>query len=406
MTTQLAPLSTAELAELAGATETEVDRMVGLGILVPRDRSRPFLATDVQKMRLAKACEQAGLPMEGIASAIRAGRLSFAFLEASPFRRWAVRSAQTYQAVSQETGMPLELLRAALESMGFASMAPDGRIREDELEIVPLLQLGHATGVLDQAWITRVGRTFAEGMRLVAKAENEAYHARFEMPMLEAGLDQRQSMEAASRMGGDFNPLVDRALLAIYRRQQELAWTEHLVEHVETALEETGVLGRPERVPAMCFLDLAGYTRLTEERGDQAAAELAASLAVLVDRSSRDRGGVPVKWLGDGVMFHFWDPAGAALAALSMAEELPLAGLPPAHVGVVAGPVVAQGGDYFGRTVNLAARFAAHARAGQVLVSQSVVETASPQGVIFVELGDVRLEGISRPVRVFEARRA
>jgi len=406
MTTQLAPLSTAELAELAGATETEVDRMVGLGILVPRDRSRPFLATDVQKMRLAKACEQAGLPMEGIASAIRAGRLSFAFLEASPFRRWAVRSAQTYQAVSQETGMPLELLRAALESMGFASMAPDGRIREDELEIVPLLQLGHATGVLDQAWITRVGRTFAEGMRLVAKAENEAYHARFEMPMLEAGLDQRASMEAASRMGGDFNPLVDRALLAIYRRQQELAWTEHLVEHVETALEETGVLGRPERVPAMCFLDLAGYTRLTEERGDQAAAELAASLAVLVDRSSRDRGGVPVKWLGDGVMFHFWDPAGAALAALSMAEELPLAGLPPAHVGVVAGPVVAQGGDYFGRTVNLAARFAAHARAGQVLVSQSVVETASPQGVIFVELGDVRLEGISRPVRVFEARRA
>ena len=406
MTTQLAPLSTAELAELAGATETEVDRMVGLGILVPRDRSRPFLATDVQKMRLAKACEQAGLPMEGIASAIRAGRLSFAFLEASPFRRWAVRSAQTYQAVSQETGMPLELLRAALESMGFASMAPDGRIREDELEIVPLLQLGHATGVLDQAWITRVGRTFAEGMRLVAKAENEAYHARFEMPMLEAGLDQRESMEAASRMGGDFNPLVDRALLAIYRRQQELAWTEHLVEHVETALEETGVLGRPERVPAMCFLDLAGYTRLTEERGDQAAAELAASLAVLVDRSSRDRGGVPVKWLGDGVMFHFWDPAGAALAALSMAEELPLAGLPPAHVGVVAGPVVAQGGDYFGRTVNLAARIAAHAGASQVLVSGGVADSAPPQGVRFVEAGEVRLKGFAHPVRLLEAHRA
>jgi len=399
-------LSAAGLADLAGVTEAEVERLVELGILVARDGAGPFRETDVQRVRLATACEQAGLPMEGIASAIRAGRLSFAFLEASPFRRWAVRSAQTYQAVSQETGMPLELLRAALESMGFASMAPDGRIREDELEIVPLLQLGHATGVLDQAWITRVGRTFAEGMRLVAKAENEAYHARFEMPMLEAGLDQRESMEAASRMGGDFNPLVDRALLAIYRRQQELAWTEHLVEHVETALEETGVLGRPERVPAMCFLDLAGYTRLTEERGDQAAAELAASLAVLVDRSSRDRGGVPVKWLGDGVMFHFWDPAGAALAALSMAEELPLAGLPPAHVGVVAGPVVAQGGDYFGRTVNLAARFAAHARAGQVLVSQSVVETAPPQGVIFVALGDVRLEGISRPVRMFEARRA
>jgi adenylate cyclase len=406
METQLAPLSTSELAELAGATEAEVDRMVGLGILVQRDRARPFLATDVQKVRLAKACEQAGLPMEGIASAIRAGRLSFAFLEASPFRRWALRSTQTYRQVSQETGVPLELLRAALASMGFASVAPDERIREDELEIVPLLQLGHATGVLDQAWMTRVGRTFAEGLRLAAKVENEAYHARFEMPMLEAGLDQRETMELASRLGGDFNPLVDRALLAMYRRQQELAWTEHLVEHVETALKQTGVLGRPGRVPAMCFLDLVGYTRLTEERGDQAAAELAGALAVLVDRSSREQGGVPVKWLGDGVMFHFWDPAGAALAALGMAEELPAAGLPPAHVGVVAGPVVAQGGDYFGRTVNLAARIAARASAGQVLVTQSVVETASPQGVRFVELGEVRLQGISRPVRVFEARRA
>jgi adenylate cyclase len=406
MGTQLGPLSASALAELAGATEPEVDRMVALGILVRRDRPRPFLATDVQKVRLAAACERAGLPMEGIAAAIRAGRLSFAFLEAAPYRRWAVRSARTYRQVSRETGVPLELLGRALESMGFARAAPDEPMREDELEIVPLLQLGHATGVLDQAWMTRVGRTFAEGLRLAAKAENEAYHARFEMPLLEAGLDQRQTMEVASEMSGDFNPLVDRALLAIYRRQQELAWTEHLVEHVETELEAAGVLGRPGRVPAMCFLDLAGYTRLTEERGDAAAAELAGTLAVLVDRSSRDRGGVPVKWLGDGVMVHFRDPAGAAVAALGMAEELPAAGLPPAHVGVAAGPVVAQGGDYFGRTVNLAARIAARASAGQVLVTQSVVESASPDGVTFVELGDVRLQGISRPVRVFEARRA
>ena len=60
--------------------------------------------------------------------------------------------------------------------------------------------------------------------------------------------------------------------------------------------------------------------------------------------------------------------------------QLPEAGLPPAHVGVAAGPVVVQGGDYFGRTVNLAARIAARAGAGQVLVSQSVVEAARPEG--------------------------
>ena len=72
---------------------------------MPRDGAGPFRETDVQKVRLAAACEQAGLPMEGIAAAIRAGRLSFAFLEAAPFRRWAVRSTRTYRQVSKETGV-------------------------------------------------------------------------------------------------------------------------------------------------------------------------------------------------------------------------------------------------------------------------------------------------------------
>jgi class 3 adenylate cyclase len=400
------PLSAAGLAELAGATEAEVERMIDLGILVPRDGAGPFLASDVQKIRLATACEEAGLPMEGIASVIRTGRLSFAFLEAPTYRRWAVRSARTYRQVSEEAGVPVDVLRDALESMGFARAAPDDPIREDELEVVPLVRLVHTTGVLDRPWMARVGRGFAEGMRLIANVENEAYHARFEVPLLESGADQRTAMELASRMSGDFTPLVDRALMGIYRRQQELAWTEHLVEHIETELEAAGALGRPERVPAMCFLDLVGYTRLTEERGDQAAAELATSLSVLVQRSSREHGGVPVKWLGDGVMFHFREPAGAVLSALRMVRQLPEAGLPPAHVGVAAGPVVAQAGDFFGRTVNVAARIAASAGEGQVLVSERVAEAAPLPGVTFVELGELRLKGISRPVRVLEARPA
>ncbi len=73
---------------------------------------------------------------------------------------------------------------------------------------------------------------------------------------------------------------------------------------------------------------------------------------------------------------------------------------------MTAGPVVAQGGDYFGRTVNLAARIAARAGAGQVLVSGSVAEAAPPTGVTFVEFGELRLKGIARPVRVLEARGA
>jgi adenylate cyclase len=399
-------LSASGLADLAGVTELEVARLVELGILVVRDGADPFLETDVQKVRLAAACEQAGLPMEGIAAAIGAGRLSFAFLEAAPFRRWAVRSARTYRAVSEETGVPLETLGAVLESMGFARVSPDEPMREDELEVVPLLQLGLSSGILDLAWLTRLGRAHVEGLRLIATAWGEAYQARFEQPVLASGADQRTAMELAAQLGVDFLPLVDPALLAIYRRQQELLWTEGLVERIEDELEAVGVLGRPGRVPAMSFLDLVGYTRLTEEQGDRAAAALAEALALLVDRSAREYGGVPVKWLGDGVMVHFREPAGAVLSALRMVAQLPEAGLPPAHVGVAAGPVVVQGGDYFGRTLNLAARIAARAGPGQVLVSQSVAESASPEGVSFVELGELRLKGIARPVRLLEACRA
>jgi adenylate cyclase len=396
-------LSASELADLAGTTAAEVERLVELGILVARDGAGPFLETDVQKVRLASACGRAGLPMAGIAAAIRAGRLSFAFLEAAPYRRWAVRSAKTYRRVSQETGVPLDLLRGALEAMGFARMAPDEPMREDELEIVPFVQLAHTTGVFDLAWLARLGRAHADALRLVATAWGDAYQARFEGPVLASGASQQTAMEEAARLSVDFLPVVDPALLAIYRRQQELVWTEGLVERIEDELEAAGVLGRPGRVPAMCFLDLVGYTRLTEERGDAAAAALAETLAVLVGRSAREHGGVPVKWLGDGVMVHFRDPAGAVLAALRLVRQLPEAGLPPAHVGVAAGPVVAQGGDYFGRTVNLAARIAARAGAGQVLVSQSVVEAASPEGVAFVDVGEVRLKGFTGPTRLLEA---
>ena len=401
------PLSAAELAELAGVTPAEVERLAGLGILIAREGAGPFRASDARKVRLAMACEDAGLPLEGIGTAIRAGLLSFAFLEAAPFRRWAVRSARTYRQVSQETGVPLEVLAAALESMGFARAAPDEPMREDELEIVPLLRLVRSTGILDLPWTTRVGRAWAEAMRLVARVENDAYHARFELPAMASGAPERDTLQRAAELATDFPPLADRALLGMYRRQQELAWTEHLVEHIEAGLERAGVAGMPQRVPAMCFLDLVGYTRLTEQRGDRAAAELAGALAVLVDRAARDHGGQPVKWLGDGVMVHFRDPAGAVVAALELVERLPPAGLPPAHVGMAAGPVVAQGGDFFGRTVNLAARIAARAGAGQVLVSRRVAELAAAEGVAFVGAGPpLRLDGIDRPVRVLEARRA
>jgi class 3 adenylate cyclase len=90
-------------------------------------------------------------------------------------------------------------------------------------------------------------------------------------------------------------------------------------------------------------------------------------------------------------MFFFKWPGAAVLSALEMVQEAPAAGLPPAHVGIHAGPIVVQDGDYFGRTVNLAARIAGHAEAGQVLVTDEVIAAAESDGVRFEALGPVRL---------------
>ena len=400
-------LTAAGLARLAGVGEAEIGRMVELGVLVPRDGPAPFLARDLHKLRLAMACERAGLPMDGIAAAIRAGRLSFAFMEAVPYAALGrplgpdLPAGERRRPASPSTTCGPPWRRWASPGCRRTSRSARTSWRWSRWCGWP-----SPAGIFDPAWIARVGRAYAEGLRLAAQVETESYQARFEEPVLAAGLGQRRAMELASELAAEFLPLVDRALMGIYRRQQELVWTEHQVLNVEAALEEAGAIARPERVPAMCFLDLAGYTRLTEERGDQAAAELAGTLAVLVERSSRAHGGTPVKWLGDGVMLHFRDPAGAVEAALAMVGQVPEAGLPPAHVGVAAGPVVVQGGDYFGRTVNLASRVAARAQAGQVLVTAPVAQAPSPGGVTYTDLGELRLKGFTAPVRVLEARRA
>ena len=252
----------------------------------------------------------------------------------------------------------------------------------------------------------RIGNLYAEALRRIALAETEVYHSGIEMPLLRSGLGERRTMELASEVSEEFTELLDQALIAIYRRQQELTWTEHQVEHIEQALEAAGVRLPPGQPPAMCFLDLAGYTRLTEERGDEEAAALAARLSDIVRHRPRQHRGEAVKWLGDGVMFHFRDPSGAVVSALDLVQDVPAAGLPPAHVGVAAGPVIRQGGDYFGRTVNLASRIADHARGGQVLVSEPVVAMTSVAGVRFDGMGPIELPGLTSPIRLFEARRS
>ena len=398
-------LSPTELAARAGVSPEEVERLVNFGILVPRGGGRPFRAADALKVRVARACETGGLPMEGMAEAIRAGLLSFAFVESWPFEHESSRRPQTQLELAEEAGLSFESLRGLVEAFGFVRPEPEDVVPDAERPIVLLAGRLAELEIVEEALLARLGHVYAEAFRRIALAETEVYHTGVEVPLLRSGVGESRAMELASSLSPALTGMLDDAVRGAYRRQQELTWTEHQIEHVEQALEDAGV-SFPEIPPtAMSFLDLTGFTRLTEEHGDAEAAALAGRLADIVQRGSRTHGGEAVKWVGDGVMFRFPDPSAAVVASLDLVQEIPAAELPPAHVGVAAGPVIRQGGDYYGRTVNLASRISDRAASGQVLVSEPVVEKASVPGVRFVGIGAIELQGLKAPVDLFEARR-
>jgi adenylate cyclase len=391
-----------DVARRAGVDPDYVDRLIELGILKPEgDVLSPG---DVLRARWVHGLDQAGVPLEGMAAAVRDGVLSFSFLDGAAFGRFAELSSTTFRELSERTGIPLDLLKVVREAVGFAEPAPEDLAREDELSVVPAIELQLSKGfrpVVIERWL----RVCGDSLLRVAETETDWWRSEVEQPLLERGMPEDEMLESQADLGSRMAPLAEQALLAVYHGQQEHAWSKGFVENVEGALERAGLYSRLHRPPAMCFLDITGYTRLTEERGDAAAADLAAKLATLVRRSSQEHGGQPVKWLGDGVMFYFRDPGPGVLAALDMVEGIATHALPPAHVGIHAGPVVFQEGDYFGRTVNIAARIADYARPGEVLVSQEVVEAADATPVTFTEIGQVELKGVSGALRLHRAHR-
>jgi adenylate cyclase len=392
-----------EVAQRAGVDPDYLDRLVELGILTP-GAGEAFSPGDVLRARWLQGLERAGVPLEGMATAVRDGALSLAFLDVRAFDRFAGLSTTTFEQLSARTGIPLELLMVVREAVGFAAPRPEDHVHDNELSVVPLLQLQLSEGVravVIERWL----RVYGDSLRRIAETETGWWHSEIVTPLLASGTAEVEMLEAQADLGSRMAPFTERALLAIYHGQQEHAWTQGFVELVERALEQAGLYSRLERPPAMCFLDITGYTRLTEERGDAAAADLAARLAGLVRRSAQEHGGTPVKWLGDGVMFYFREPSDAVLAAVEMVQVVGRQGLPPAHVGIHAGPVVFQEGDYFGRTVNIAARIADYARPGEVLVSQEVVDAADGGPVTFTEIGPVELKGVTGPLRLHTAHR-
>ncbi len=157
---------------------------------------------------------------------------------------------------------------------------------------------------------------------------------------------------------------------------------------------------RRHPVPTFVFADLAGYTALTEDHGDDRAAAVALEFVRTMSTLCRRHGAWPVKSMGDGVMIWVPDAARAvALAAQAVDEIGTRTDLLPVRLGVHTGPAVMHGFDWYGSAVNVAARLAGEAQPNEALVSSSA--RAAVGGRLTTPLRHRRellLRGVERPV--------
>ena len=151
------------------------------------------------------------------------------------------------------------------------------------------------------------------------------------------------------------------------------------------------------------FADLVGFTALAELEGDDRALEVALALQRRVRGLLAPHHAEQVKGTGDGMMLRCSDPQAAIRLGLQLVEDLAgEEGFPPVRVGIHTGPALANEGDWYGRTVNVAARLCAVAPGGEVMVSDSTREAAGQMtGVQWGERELHWLRNVSEPMGTY-----
>ena len=296
--------------------------------------------------------------------------------------------------------MPLETLAAIREATSSGPPGPSDRVREDELRVVGLVARQHGLGFRHDA-IVRSLRAYGDGLRGIAEAEAEWWRSEVLEPLHAEGASTDEVTRRSAEISPDLSRDTDAALVALYHAQQMSVWMTNLVEGILAGLDAAGLYRRPRAFPAVAFVDLTGYTELTERRGDVDASGIIERFGQVVRAVLGQNGGRPVKWLGDGVMLHFPDRGRAVPIAVGLMNAVSSAGLPPARVGIHCGPVVLRQGDLYGHTVNVAARVAAYARSGELLLTRSMADIVDRTRFGTRSIGPIELKGLREPLELF-----
>jgi adenylate cyclase len=338
-----------------------------------------------------------GHSLDDLRRAGEEGRLAYGFVEDlfSPEDEPTV----PFERAARDVGLEPALLERIWSTVGFAPRRPE-RLSEDDVRALRYIAAVLEAGFPLVAFIQLI-RVYGQALSRIADAETRLFHIYVHEPLMRQGVPGLQMAEEMEMLAGDLLPFASPLMDYLHQRFLREFMERDVVGHMETDLDESIDLGRV-RV-TIAFADLAGWTRFTEEVGEEEALDVVESFIEAVTDTLPEDARV-IKTIGDEVMIVGQDAGELtdwAVGFQRLWQERPMP-----RIGVHQGVTLYRDGDYYGRDVNLAARVVARARGGEVLVSDAVMDAtgeADQAHLRFENTGQVKLKGFDEPVRLFRA---
>lgn len=387
------PISLAESARRAGVSESTLKRWAEGGV-VPLEGGRWTPAAAAHARVVARMRER-GHSLREIRAAVRDGRLAFGFVEDLLPRG---ERASSRSAAAEAVGLDEELVERVMTLLGMP-LADAERLSEDDVEALGIIKQILDSG-LPLVALLQLVRVYSQSMRKIAEAEVRLFHHFVHEPLMSDGVPALEIAEEMSGLAGRLLPAVAPVMDYVHNRYLRYYIEQDVVGHMEVDLPAAD--RRAAHVAmAFCFVDLTGFTRYTEEEGDEQALDLIERFVETVE-ATLPSGATIVKTIGDEVMIVSADAEMLtewAVGFMTLFQERPRP-----RVGLHYGRAVYRGGDYFGGDVNLSHRIVTRALAGEVMVTDALVDQiGSGAYLTFEPIGDVELKGFGERTQLFVA---